>query len=280
MGGRSLTRQQRLFAELLVSGCSKVEAFRRAYPSDRRSRTTEWQGGKRVAGLQQVRDEVQRLTLLHSPHDPAAQTDHIVARLIELSKDANPEVALRAIAQWSKLAEAGLLKPPVVEARADQPFDRAQAIDELRRLYAKALSKTENEVLRPPSAEPQEVTGQVIDIEADDMPADMPGPISAPEVMPPASMLSHAPVNDPPSKEDTMLEGDHTPLLAPEIESGTVSTREVYAGDGYVEAGEQHLMDGPGLEEINRRTVDSHRYELVRMPGHFGREKFVRRPVR
>jgi hypothetical protein len=171
-----------------------VEAFRRAYPSDRRSRTTEWQGGKRVAGLQQVKDEVQRLTLLRSPHDAAAQTDHIVARLIELSKDANPEVALRAIGQWSKLAEAGLLKPPPLETHADQPFDRAQAIGELRRLYANALGRTEteNELLAPRSAESQEVAGQVIDIEADDMPADVPMPLYAREETPSAPPLPRA----------------------------------------------------------------------------------------
>lgn len=60
MGERGLTPRQRKFAELLASGSSKVDSFRAAYPSDKRSRATEWQGGKRVARLPQVRAGVER----------------------------------------------------------------------------------------------------------------------------------------------------------------------------------------------------------------------------
>jgi hypothetical protein len=48
MGGRGLTHKQQKFAELLAAGCTKVEAFRRAYPSDQRGKGTEWEGAKRV----------------------------------------------------------------------------------------------------------------------------------------------------------------------------------------------------------------------------------------
>jgi hypothetical protein len=108
----SLTAKQQRFAELLASGSTKVGAFRQAYPSEGRSKGTEWEGAKRVARHPAVAAEVQRLTLLRSPHDAAAQAEHIAARLLELTKDPDPAVALRAIAQWGKLADAGLLKPP------------------------------------------------------------------------------------------------------------------------------------------------------------------------
>jgi hypothetical protein len=143
MGTRGLTSKQRRFAELLAGGSTKAGAFREAYPSDRRGKGTEWEGAKRVARLPQVAAEVQRLTLLHSPHDLQAQADHIAARLLELSKSQEPAVALRAIAQWGKLAEAGLLKPPTVAAPdsdvAGRQSERARILDDLRRLYEKAL---------------------------------------------------------------------------------------------------------------------------------------------
>jgi hypothetical protein len=96
-----------------------------------------------VARLPQVAAEVQRLTLLHSPHDAAAQADHVAARLLELSKSQEPAVALRAIAQWGKLAEAGLLKPPTTAAvQGDviaRRIERARMIDDLKGLYEKAF---------------------------------------------------------------------------------------------------------------------------------------------
>jgi len=188
MGGRSLTHQQRLFAELLASGCTKVEAFRRAYPSNQRSKTTEWQGGKRVAGLPQVQDEVKRLTLLRSPHDVAAQSEHIAARLLELTKDSDPEVALRAIAQWSKLAEAGLLKPPIVAGHAAPTIDRAQVISKLRSLYHKALGppQTGTQLLDPQPSAAKDADGFVI--EGAHEPTTITGPalLSTQDELPPA----------------------------------------------------------------------------------------------
>jgi hypothetical protein len=143
MGARGLTAKQQRFAELLASGTTKVDAFRQAYPSDRRGKGTAWEGAKRVARHPAVAAEVQRLTLLRSPHDAAAQAEHIAARLLELTKNPEPAVALRAIAQWGKLAEAGLLKPPPGAAKqgnvAGEHNERARIIDELRGLYEKAL---------------------------------------------------------------------------------------------------------------------------------------------
>lgn len=143
MGERGLTPRQRKFAELLASGSSKVDSFRAAYPSDKRSRATEWQGGKRVARLPQVRAEVERLSLQRSPHSVAAQAEHVAARLLELSKSADPEIALRAIAQWGKLADAGLLQPPPSNAKqanvAAAHVERARIIEELKALYGRAL---------------------------------------------------------------------------------------------------------------------------------------------
>jgi hypothetical protein len=143
MGARSLTSKQRRFAELLASGCTKVDAFRQAYPSGQRTKGTEWEGAKRVARHPAVAAEVQRLTLLRSPHDAAIQAEHVSARLLELSKSSEPSIALRAIAQWGKLAEAGLLKSPTTSAKqsdaADRPIETARIIEELRGLYQEAL---------------------------------------------------------------------------------------------------------------------------------------------
>src|SRR6516225_6541953 len=103
MGERGLTFKQRQFAALVASGSTKVDAFRRAYPGGPRSRGTEWEAAKRVSRAPKVKAEICRLTLSH--YDAAAQAEHVTARLLELTKDPNPSVALRAIAQWGKLAE-------------------------------------------------------------------------------------------------------------------------------------------------------------------------------
>ena len=94
--------------------------------------------------------EVQRLTLLRSPHDAAAQSEHIAARLLELTKSPEPEVALRAIAQWAELEKAlaleaasNLNNPPTAR-RCPSADDRRQIIDQLRALYQKALPKPQN----------------------------------------------------------------------------------------------------------------------------------------
>ena len=154
MGARALTAKQQRFAELLASGSTKVGAFRQAYPSERRGKGTEWEGAKRVARHPAVAAEVQRLTLLRSPHDAAAQAEHIAARLLELSKHSQPAVALKAISQWAKMAQAGLLKPPPSAAKqgnvAAGHIERAQIIEELKGLYATALgpsSQQRNELV-------------------------------------------------------------------------------------------------------------------------------------
>jgi hypothetical protein len=146
MGERGLTYKQQRFAELVAGGCSKVEAFRRAYPSDRRGKATESEGAKRVAHIPKVMAEIQRLILLRSPHDVVAQSEHIAARLLELTKNPESEIALRAIAQWAKLAESGLLRSRPIEGRTGiesppSPDERRQLIDHLRALYQKVLSK-------------------------------------------------------------------------------------------------------------------------------------------
>lgn len=142
MGTRGLTHKQRKFAELLASGCTKVDAFRQAYPSDRRGQATAYEGSKRVARHPAVAAEVQRLTLLRSPHDAAAQAEHIAARLLELTKSPEPTVALRAIGQWAKLAKGGLL-PPTIPAKqgnvVPEHIERTRLLEDLRGLYQKAL---------------------------------------------------------------------------------------------------------------------------------------------
>jgi hypothetical protein len=164
MGERDMTFKQRRFAELLASGCSKVEAFRRAYPSDQRGKGTEWEGAKRVARLPKVAAEVERLTLLRSPHDAAAQAGHIAARLLELTKNPDPSVALRAIAQWGKLAEAGLLKPP----HAIDNREKDRLVDELMTFYSKKSAGEERHAAAPllPLTPEPEGDDQVIDVES------------------------------------------------------------------------------------------------------------------
>jgi hypothetical protein len=165
MSTRSLTSKQQRFAELLAGGCTKVDAFRSAYPSERRGKGTEWEGAKRVARHPAVAAEVQRLTLLRSPHDVTAQADHIAARLLELSKSQEPAVALRAIAQWGKMAEAGLLNPPIVAGHrtevSTQRVDKAQILEDLRRLYREGLEgkgQQRKELLGSTNAEPMQGT--------------------------------------------------------------------------------------------------------------------------
>jgi hypothetical protein len=173
MGGRGLTHKQQKFVEFLVAGCTKVEAFRRAYPSDRRSKGTEWEGAKRVARLPKVIEAVQRSTLLHSQHDVAAQVEHITARLLELTKDPDPAVALRAIAQWAKLSEGGLLKPRPAVSETEKAL-----VDELiAAVYNKPSVEAQSEAapLRSLTPEEQEEsTVQVIDVESEELASSLP----------------------------------------------------------------------------------------------------------
>jgi hypothetical protein len=183
MSERGLTFKQRRFAELVASGSTKVEAFRRAYPSDRRGKGTEREGAKRIARMPKVQAEVERLTLLRSPHDATAQAEHIAARLLELTKDPDSVVALRAIAQWSKLAEAGLLKRPEVYDK-----EKDSLIDELMGLYQKSAIEAQ---LRPLLQEQPESTPQVIDVESEQL-----APMSVAEASPVRSLL-------PPTEQDS-----------------------------------------------------------------------------
>ena len=175
MGERGLTYKQQRFAELVASGCTNVGAFRSVYTSVRRGKATESEGAKRVAHLPKVVAEVQRLTLLRSPHDAAAQSEHIAARLLELTKSPEPEVALRAIAQWAELEKRGLLRPRPIEQSADSgrrpsADDRRQIIDQLRALYQKALPKPQNfaEQLGQPITELPKPHDLAIDVELTD----------------------------------------------------------------------------------------------------------------
>jgi hypothetical protein len=183
MSTRALTHKQRTFAELVAGGCSKVDAFRRAYPSDRRGKQTEWQGAKRVARQPKVIAEIERLSLLRAPHDVAAQTDHVAARLLELTKDSDPIVALRAIAQWAKLAEAGLLKPPVIDNT-----ERDRLVDELMAFYERAsVVKVQNETVllapRVPKSE-EESDGPVVNVESTDTELSEAVPLTVVEELP------------------------------------------------------------------------------------------------
>lgn len=169
MGVRALTPKRRKFAELVAGGSSRVEAFRQAFPSDCRGRGTERTGSKRVARQPAVIAEIERLTLLRSPHDAAAQAEHIAAKLLELSKSPDPAIALRAIVQWGKLAQAGLLKPPSVAGHrtevSGQRVDKAQVLEELRRLYREGLGakgQQRNELVASTNAESiQEADDQI-----------------------------------------------------------------------------------------------------------------------
>jgi hypothetical protein len=173
MGGRGLTHKQQKFVEFLVAGCTKVEAFRRAYPSDRRSKGTEWEGAKRVARLPKVQAEIQRRSLLHSPHDAAAQAEHITARLLELTKDSDPTVALRAIAQWAKLSEEGLLRPRPAASEGEKD----QLVEELIALYNKASVEAQSEAAPLRSRIPEQQaqsTVQVIDVKSEELASSLP----------------------------------------------------------------------------------------------------------
>jgi hypothetical protein len=122
MEERGLTSKQRRYAALVASGSTKVQAFRVAYPSVAgRTQASEWEGAKRVGRVPKVKAEICRLTLSHA----VAQAEHVTARLLELTKDPDSSIALRAIAQWAKLTEAGLLKPPeaVSQAQNDRIID-------------------------------------------------------------------------------------------------------------------------------------------------------------
>ena len=125
-----LRRAQKKFAALLAAGSSKVDAYRGAYPGGPRTKETEWVQAKRTARVPKVAAEVQRLTIL----DAACQADYVAVRLLELSKNPDPSIALKAIAQWGKLVESGALRPPAAACEVQPAAREAQkdrVIDEL-----------------------------------------------------------------------------------------------------------------------------------------------------
>jgi hypothetical protein len=99
-----------------------------------------------------------------------------------LTKDPDSVVALRAIAQWSKLAEAGILKRPEVYDK-----EKDSLIDELMGLYQKSAIEAQ---LRPLIQEQPESTPQVIDVESEEL-----APLSVAEASPVRSLL-------PPNEQD------------------------------------------------------------------------------
>ena len=200
-----LTFKERTFAQLVVEG-TKSEAYRRVYSAKGNSRTQATNAYK-ISKRPKVKQEVarllrQRLTLLRSPHDAEAQAEHIAARLLELTKSPEPEVALRAIAQWGKLAEAGVFKPSAVElhtANRRQPSvdERRQIVNQLRALYQKALPKPQNfaEQLGQPITELPKPHDSDIDVE----PAD-----TASTVPPQAMVVVDASYEEPFAVNDSM----------------------------------------------------------------------------
>jgi hypothetical protein len=194
-----------------------------------------------VARHPAVAAEVQRLTLLHSPHDVVAQAEHVAARLLELTKSAEPAVALRAIAQWAKLAETGLLKPPAATVRqrdaATPPPDRARIVNELRAIYHRTLA-----------AEGQhgnELVGS-----------------TRPEALPAAEGQSFA---------DDALSGELAPASAidkPLELTRSSSTDEVADGGLVLSEGDEGT------------SANDDEFEWVNVPGSFGKARKVRVRVR
>jgi hypothetical protein len=185
MGERALTRKQKKFAELIAGGSSKVAAYRGAYPGGPRTKGTEWVQAKRTASVPKVAAEVQRLTMLNV----AGQVEQVAARLIELSKNPDPDIALKAIAQWGKLVESGALEPPTTarEARpvATRNTETGRIIDELIALAAEAQQPAEPLLVLASEPDSDDL---LVDIE----PAEMAPDVEEPPVQ---SLL-------PPSEED------------------------------------------------------------------------------
>jgi hypothetical protein len=190
MGERALTSKQKKFAELLAGGSSKVAAFRGAYPGGPRTKGTEWVQAKRTARMPRVAAEVHRLTMLNV----AGQVEQVAARLIELSKNPDPGIALKAIAEWGKLVESGALQPPATARNAqsaparDVEVDRV--IDELIALVDGGQHQPEPLLLLTPEPDKDD---QVIDIE--------------PEKMTPMSDVGEPPVRSllPPADQDDTI---------------------------------------------------------------------------
>jgi hypothetical protein len=138
--------------------------------------------------------------LLRSPHDVAAQAEHITARLLELTKSEDPGIALRAMAQWSKLAEGGLLKPPTTA----QHIDRDRLLSDLEGLYRKAFGEAHDGIELPSSTgeAKEEREGPVIDVESDETVISELAPVCAVE-----EPLSRLPPPSP-TDQDTAVESE------------------------------------------------------------------------
>jgi hypothetical protein len=166
MGERALTSKQKKFAQLLAGGSSKVAAFRGAYPGGPRTKGTEWVQAKRTARVPRVAAEVHRLTMLNV----AGQVEQVAARLIELSKNPDPGIALKAIAEWGKLVKGGALRPPATAHNAQSATVRHvetdRVIDELIALAAEAQHQADPLLLLTPEPDSD---GQLVDIEAEEM---------------------------------------------------------------------------------------------------------------
>jgi hypothetical protein len=162
MGERALTFKQKRFCELVGAGCSRVDAFRQAYPGGPRTKGTEWEQAKRVGRVPKVKAEIERLSLLRSPYDAAAQAEHVAARLLELSKSSDPDIALKAISQWTKLAAAAQLKPP----------PSARDTEKARLIIDEILSFAEAQHAAPPPlplAPDQDDDAAVIDLQPEEL---------------------------------------------------------------------------------------------------------------
>lgn len=138
MSGRAATAKQSRFAQGIVSGKTKVDAYALAYPDDKSTRRALIVQASRRSKVPAVQAEIERLRkepiILESFPDasnPKALRAHAVATMARLTSYPDPLVQLHA-ANWLRDFADTLDRAPAADGNAG-------LIADLRGLYRKAL---------------------------------------------------------------------------------------------------------------------------------------------
>jgi hypothetical protein len=136
-----LTRKEKRFAAAIAAGETMAEAYARTY-SSRAGRHAAESNARQVLKRPRVAAEVQRLRRHPPAENFAALREFAIEKLVEMAEsDANPMARHKALSTLLEHSEEGLRRPapPPAVVTPDNSVDRRKIIEELHKLYEKAL---------------------------------------------------------------------------------------------------------------------------------------------
>jgi hypothetical protein len=163
-----LNVRQQQFASAVASGKSFRAAYAETYGTGNSQPQTVARNARRAAGNPKVKERIEALEaeLLPGPCDVARLRGHALAVAVDISLHSADDKARLRAAEWlsAQVEEAERRLAQAVVVRPPDPRD--EIIDQLRRLYAKAL----------PEREPPPLVEEVVEVATEPESLEMPAP--------------------------------------------------------------------------------------------------------